>query len=151
MATRFIELAGEVNTSMPAYVVQRIGDALNDRSKSIRGSKVAILGMAYKKDVDDPRESPSFELAELLLKKGADVSYNDPHIPALPKMRHYPDLHLESKELTPDYLAEQDCVLIATDHSAYDYSMIVRHSQLVVDTRNATKQVTEGREKICKA
>ena len=151
MSTRFIELAGEVNTSMPAYVVQRVGDALNDRSKSIRGSKIAILGMAYKKDVDDPRESPSFELAELLLKKGAIVTYNDPHIPMLPKMRHYPDLHLASESLTPEYLAAQDCVLIATDHTAYDYDMIVKNAQLVVDTRNATKRVTSGREKILKA
>jgi UDP-N-acetyl-D-glucosamine dehydrogenase len=151
MSTRFIELAGEVNTSMPAYVIQRVGDALNDRSKSIRGSKIAILGMAYKKDIDDPRESPSFELAELLLKKGAIVTYNDPHIPALPKMRHYPDLRLASEELTPQYVASQDCVLIATDHTAYDCEMIVRNAQLVVDTRNATKRITSGREKIIKA
>lgn len=151
MATRFIELAGEVNTSMPAYVIQRVGDALNERSKSIKGSQIAILGMAYKKDVDDPRESPSFELAELLLSKGAVVTYNDPHIPALPKMRHYPDLHLASQSLSPQYLEAQDCVLIATDHSAYDYEMIVKHSRLVVDTRNATKQVAAGREKILKA
>lgn len=151
MATRFIELAGEVNTSMPGYVIQRVVDALNDRSKAIKGSKIAILGMAYKRDVDDPRESPSFELAELLLKKGAIVSYNDPHIPALPKMRHYPDLHLASQALSPEYLSAQDCVLIATDHSAYDYDMIVTHSQLVVDTRNATSRVVAGREKIVKA
>jgi UDP-N-acetyl-D-glucosamine dehydrogenase len=151
MSTRFIELAGEVNTGMPTYVVNRIGDALNDRSKSIKGSKIAILGMAYKKDIDDPRESPSFELAELLLKKGAQVSYNDPHIPTLPKMRHYPDLKMESRELTPQYLAEQDCVLIATDHTAYDYGMIVQHAKLVIDTRNATKGVATNREKIVKA
>ena len=151
MATRFIELAGEVNTSMPAYVIQRVGDALNDRSQSVKGSKMAILGMAYKRDVDDPRESPSFELVELLLKKGAIVSYNDPHIPALPTMRHYPNLDLTSQALTPEYLDGQDCVLIATDHSDYDYEMIVKHSRLVVDTRNATKCVANGREKIFKA
>lgn len=151
MSTRFIELAGEVNTSMPGYVIQRVSDALNDRSKSIRGSDIAILGMAYKKDVDDPRESPSFELAELLLNKGASVTYNDPHIPILPKMRRYPNLDLVSQALTPKYLADQDCVLIATDHSAYDYDMIVQNARLVVDTRNATKRVTGGREKIIKA
>jgi UDP-N-acetyl-D-glucosamine dehydrogenase len=151
MSTRFIELAGEVNTSMPAYVVSRIGDALNDRSKPIKGSKVCILGMAYKKDVDDPRESPGFELMELLLDKGAKVTYNDPHIPVLPKMRHYPNLKMSSQVLTPEYLASQDCVLISTDHTAYDWKWIVEHSPLVVDTRNATKLVQQGREKIVKA
>lgn len=151
MATRFIELAGEVNTSMPGYVIQRVSDALNDRSQAIKGSKIAILGMAYKRDVDDCRESPSFELAELLLKKGAIVSYNDPHIPTLPKTRHHSDLQLSSQAVSPEYLSGQDCVLIATDHSAYDYDMIVQYSQLVVDTRNATKSVVVGREKIVKA
>ncbi|GAB6165173.1 nucleotide sugar dehydrogenase [Thermostilla marina] len=149
--TRFIELAGEVNTSMPRYVIERVIDALNEHRKPLRGSKVCILGMAYKKDVDDPRESPSFELMELLLERGADVSYNDPHIPRLPSMRHYDVPEMESSELTPEFLASQDCILIATDHSAYDYDFIVKHAQLVVDTRNATKNVTEGREKIRKA
>jgi UDP-N-acetyl-D-glucosamine dehydrogenase len=151
LTTRFIELAGEINTSMPAYVVGRLADALNDRAKPLKGSKVAILGMAYKKDVDDPRESPGFELMDLLLKKGAIVTYNDPHIPSLPPMRHYPHLQMSSQDLSPEYLAAQDCVLIATDHSAYDYPSIVRHAQLVVDTRNATRDVTAGREKIAKA
>jgi UDP-N-acetyl-D-glucosamine dehydrogenase len=152
LTTRFIELAGEINAAMPTYVVSRIADALNDRAKPIKGSKVAILGMAYKKDVDDPRESPGFELMDLLLKKGAKVSYNDPHIPSLPRMRHWPHLgEMHSSPLTPDYLAAQDCVLIATDHTAYDYAMIVQHAQLVVDTRNATKAVAAGRDKIVKA
>ena len=151
MCTRFIELAGEVNTSMPTYVIDKVADALNDRSKPVKGSKVAILGMAYKKDVDDPRESPGFELMDLLLKKGARVSYNDPHIPALPRMRHYPHLKMNSEPLTPEFLAEQDCLLLATDHSAYDWDTIVRHSRLIVDTRNATKNVKEGREKIIRA
>jgi UDP-N-acetyl-D-glucosamine dehydrogenase len=151
MATRFIELAGEVNTSMPAFVVQKIADVLNEQGKPVKGSKIAILGMAYKKDVDDPRESPSFELAELLLKKGAVISYNDPHIPVLPRMRHYPELHMASQELTEGYLAGQDCVLIATDHSAYNYPWIVEQSPLVIDTRNATKSVTNRRDKIFKA
>lgn len=150
--TRFIELAGEVNTHMPQYVIQRVAEFLNDARKPIKGSKIALLGMAYKKDVDDPRESPSFELAKLLLARGAELTYNDPHVPTLPKMRHYPDLPaMDSQPLTPEYLAAQDCVLISTDHTAYDYDFIVEHSPLVVDTRNATKQVTKGREKIRKA
>ncbi|HEY2413234.1 MAG TPA: nucleotide sugar dehydrogenase [Pirellulaceae bacterium] len=152
MQTRFIELAGEVNTSMPAYVVGRLEEALQQRGKAIHGSKVAILGMAYKRDVDDPRESPGFELMELLIEKGAEVTYNDPHISKLPTMRRYPQLkQLESQPLSAEYLAAQDCVLIATDHSAYDYEFIVRHAQLVVDTRNATRNVSHGREKIVKA
>lgn len=151
LATRFIELAGEINTSMPHYVVHCLTEALNDMSKPVRGSKVLLLGAAYKKDVDDPRESPSFVLMELLLARGAVLSYNDPHIPRLPRMRHYNVPDMESVELTPKLLAEQDCVLIATDHSAYDYDFIVRHAPLVIDTRNATKNVQEGREKIKKA
>ena len=152
MSTRFIELAGEVNTAMPAYVITKVTDALNDAGKAVRGSKVALLGMAYKKDIDDPRESPSFELLDLLLKKGAAVSYNDPHIPSLPRMRHWPHLDpMMSQPLTAEYLAEQDCVLIATDHTAYDYAFIVKHSRLVIDTRNATRPVTAGREKIVRA
>jgi len=139
-ATRFIELAGEVNTAMPSYVVGKVADALNDHGKPVRGSRVAILGMAYKKDVDDPRESPGFELMDQLMKKGAIVTYNDPHIPTLPPMRHWPHLHMASSALTAEYLAEQDCVLIATDHSAYDYGFIAEHAPLVVDTRNAIKQ-----------
>jgi UDP-N-acetyl-D-glucosamine dehydrogenase len=149
--TRFIELAGEINTSMPHFVIHKIADVLNDHGKPIKGSKVALLGMAYKKDVDDPRESPSFELMDLLLKKGAVVTYNDPHIPRLPPMRHYPHLRMESQQLTPEYLRGQDCVLIATDHSAYDWAWIVEQSPLVIDTRNATKNVTRHRERIVRA
>src|SRR6202035_2354103 len=151
MTTRFIELAGEINTAMPAYVVGRIADALNDRGKPVRGSKITLLGMAYKKDVDDPRESPGFELMDLLLKKGAVVNYNDPHIPRLVPSRHYPHLHLESQALTPKYLQAQDCVVIVTDHSAYDWVDIVKHSELVVDTRNATREVKAGRDKVVSA
>lgn len=152
MTTRFIELAGEVNTAMPAYVISKVADALNDTGKAVRGSTVAILGMAYKKDIDDPRESPSFELLDHLLKKGARVTYNDPHIPSLPRMRHWPHLEpMASQPLTAEYLASQDCVLIATDHTAYDYAFIMKHSKLVIDTRNATKGVTEGREKLVRA
>jgi UDP-N-acetyl-D-glucosamine dehydrogenase len=137
---------------MPQYVVNRVAEFLNEQRKPINGSRIAILGMAYKKDVDDPRESPSFELMKLLRERGAMLSYNDPHVPMLPRMRHYPDMPaMVSRELTPEYLRAQDCVLIATDHSAYDSAFIVAHSQLVVDTRNATKSVREGREKIRKA
>lgn len=149
--TRFIELAGEINASMPAYVVSRLADALNSFSKPVRGSRVVILGMAYKKDVDDARESPGFELMELLLNKGAIVTYNDPHIPVLPSVRQHPRLKMQSSELTPEFLGAQDCVLIATDHSSYDYNLIVRHSKLVLDTRNATKAVAENRDRIVKA
>ena len=150
--TRFIELAGEINTHMPNYVISRLAEFLNDAGKPIKGSRICILGAAYKKDVDDPRESPSFELMKLLLKRGAVLSYNDPHVPKLPKMRHYPNLPpLTSQELTTGFLADQDCVLISTDHSAYDFEFIVEHSRIVVDTRNATKNVKSGREKIFKA
>ncbi|WP_417395842.1 nucleotide sugar dehydrogenase [Gimesia chilikensis] len=149
--TRFIELAGEVNTRMPRYVIDRLAEFMNEKAKPLKGSKICMLGVAYKKDVDDPRESPSFHLLDLLMERGVDFTYNDPHIPKLPKMRHHDVPAMESQELTPEYLAAQDCVLIATDHSAYDYDFIVKHSQMVLDTRNATKNVTEGREKIFKA
>ena len=102
--------------------------------------------MAYKKDVDDPRESPGFELMDLLLQKGAIVEYNDPHIPSLPPMRHYPQLQMSSQELTPAYLKSRDCVLIATDHSAYDWAWIAEHAPLIVDTRNALKSVAGSGE-----
>ena len=151
MATRFIELAGEINTRMPDYVVRRLIDALNEVGKPLRGSRVCVLGVAYKKDVDDPRESPSFVLLEMLLAGGAVVSYSDPHVPRLPAMRHHCLPAMESMELTQEFLASQDCVLIATDHSAFDYDSIVRHAPLVVDTRNATKHIAAGRSKIRKA
>jgi UDP-N-acetyl-D-glucosamine dehydrogenase len=151
MITRFIELAGEINTTMPQYVFHRMAEALNEQRKPLRGSKVLLLGIAYKKDIDDPRESPSVKLMEMLLTVGAELSYNDPHIPRLPTMRRYRLPEMTSVEITPELLASQDCVLIATDHSAYDYEMIVRHAPLVVDTRNATRHVTFDRHKICKA
>lgn len=148
LATRFIELAGEINTAMPAYVVSKIADALNEDCKPIKESKITLLGMAYKKDVDDPRESPGFELMELLLKKGAVVHYNDPHIPVLPPMRHYPQLRMSSQELTVEYLGSQDCVLVVTDHSAYDWDWIAQHAALIVDTRNAMKNAISPRARI---
>ncbi|MBL8823381.1 MAG: nucleotide sugar dehydrogenase [Planctomycetia bacterium] len=150
LSTRFIELAGEINTSMPHYVIERLGNALNDRTKPIRSSRILMLGMAYKKDIDDPRESPGFEIMELLLQKGAQVSYNDPHIPDLPSMRHYPGLKMKSTPLSAEMLRSQDAVLIVTDHSAYDWNMIVEHASLVIDTRNACKDV-KSRENIIKA
>ncbi len=151
MATRFIELAGEINTSMPAYVVSRVGDALNERRRSINGSKITLLGMAYKKDVDDPRESPGFALMDLLLWKGAEVDYNDPHIPILPSMRHYPHLEMSSKALDTDYLRSRDCLLIVTDHSAYDWRWIAAHAPLIVDTRNALKGIEPTNARIVRA
>ena len=151
LTTRFIELAGEVNSKMPEYVITQLMEFLNNQGKALRNSKICLLGVAYKKDVDDPRESPSFVLMEHLLGRGADLTYNDPHVPHLPKMRHHDLPEMSSQDLTPEFLAAQDCVLIATDHSAYDYEFIVQHSPMVLDTRNATKLVTEGRDKIFKA
>jgi UDP-N-acetyl-D-glucosamine dehydrogenase len=147
-ATRFIELAGEINTAMPYNVVDALVSALNSHEKSVKGSKILLLGVAYKKDVDDLRESPSLKLLELLSARGAMLDYNDPYFPALHKMRHYDFSNMKSVELSADRLASYDCVLIATDHSSYDYDAIVRNSKLVVDTRNATRNVKQHREKI---
>ncbi len=150
MPTRFIELAGEVNTSMPHYVVSKVMEALNHHKKSLKGSKVLVLGLAYKKDIDDLRESPSIELIELLREKGARVDYNDPYIPRTHRQRQH-NLKMASKKLSAKMLSGYDCVLISTDHSDYDYAWIVRHSKLVVDTRNATATVRSGRSRIVKA
>jgi UDP-N-acetyl-D-glucosamine dehydrogenase len=150
MATQFIELAGQINTGMPRYVVERVIDAFNDRRKSLKGSRVLVLGLAYKPDIDDVRESPSLELIELLKHKGAKVDYNDPYIPQTHKQREY-DLRMTSKKLSAKMLAGYDCVLISTNHSDYDYDWIVKNAQLVVDTRNATAKVRGGRSKIVKA
>jgi UDP-N-acetyl-D-glucosamine dehydrogenase len=147
-ATRFIELAGEINTEMPYHVVNAVAAALNDRQKSIKGSKVLLLGVAYKKDVDDLRESPSLKLLELLTARGAVMAYNDPYFPALHKMRHYDFSNMRSVDLSPERLKSYDCVLIATDHSSYDYAAIVRGSNLVVDTRNATRHIKDQTEKV---
>jgi UDP-N-acetyl-D-glucosamine dehydrogenase len=138
--TRFIELAGEVNTAMPHHVVDKIIAALNDQGKALKGSSVFVLGAAYKPDVDDCRESPSFELMELLQERGATVSYNDPHVPVLPPLRGH-TIRLESTELTAEALRKADCVLIATDHKAFDWEFVLRHATLVVDTRGATRRV----------
>jgi UDP-N-acetyl-D-glucosamine dehydrogenase len=147
-ATRFIELAGEINTEMPYHVVNAVAAALNEREKSVKGSTILLLGVAYKKDVDDLRESPALKLLEILTERGAIIDYNDPYFPALHKMRHYDFSNMCSVELTSKRLGRYDCVLIATDHSSYDYDAIVRDAKLVVDTRNATRHVKSGREKI---
>jgi UDP-N-acetyl-D-glucosamine dehydrogenase len=150
LSARFIELAGEVNLSMPAYVVERIAEALNRERKPLNGSRVLLLGAAYKKNVDDPRESPAFELLERLRARGVEVTYNDPYIPVLPAMRHY-SIRLESSPLSAELLAAQDCVLICTDHDSYDWPWRVAPSSLVVDTRNATREVSANRERIVMA
>lgn len=141
-STRFIELSGEINTSMPYYVIDKVADALNQRGRSISSSRILVLGLAYKKDVDDTRESPSLKLIDLLMKRGARVDYNDPHVPRTVKMRKY-DFRMRSVPLTEENLGRYDCVIIATDHSDYDYDFIVRNSSLVVDTRNATRGVKD--------
>ena len=135
-ATRFIELAGEVNRAMPEYVVNKTALALNDASKSVKGSRILVLGLAYKPDVDDVRESPSFELIERLEALGASVDYHDPHVPATHAMRHY-DVDKTSVALTPDSIAGYDCVLVATNHKAIDWKAVAERSRLIVDTRNA--------------
>jgi len=147
-STRFIELAGEVNTAMPYHVVDSLAEALNNHKKSLKGSKVLVLGVAYKKDVDDLRESPTLKIMEILQKRGVDFDYNDPHFPQLHKMRHYDYSNMKSVPLNKETLGKYDAVLIATDHSSYDYASIVESSQLVVDSRNATKRVMRNREKI---
>jgi UDP-N-acetyl-D-glucosamine dehydrogenase len=150
LSTRFIELAGEVNTSMPRYVVERTSEALNEHSKAMRGSKILVLGLAYKKDVDDQRESPSLVLVEMLQARGAVVSYHDPYIPKTHKMRDH-DLDMESVGLTDDMLGQVDAVLIATNHSCVDYEQVCAKAPLVIDTRNATADYRGNREHIYKA
>ncbi len=137
--TRFIELAGEVNSGMPEWVIGKLNDALNDRGKSVKGSKVLVLGLAYKKDVDDSRESPSCVLLELLRDRGAKFSYSDPYFPIFPKMREH-KFDLKSVALTPKTIAAYDCILLATNHTAFDYKMIKKHAQLIVDTRGVYPQ-----------
>jgi UDP-N-acetyl-D-glucosamine dehydrogenase len=150
LATRFIELAGEINHAMPAFVIEKLMDALNERRRSLKGARILVLGVAYKRDLDDMRESPALKIMDLLSKKGAAVSYHDPYVPALKRSRHY-DFHLRSVPLTRDELSRADAVIVATDHSSFDYDFIVEASSLVVDTRNATRGVRRGREKIVRA
>ena len=145
--TRLVELAGEISSAMPMHVVETVAEALNRRRQSTQGAKVLILGVAYKKDVDDLRESPALRIIQQLWARGFQVDYYDPHFPHLPKTRRY-DLRMSSIELSPERLTEYDAVVIVTDHSSLDYEEVVRHARLVVDTRNATRTVRENREKI---
>jgi len=138
--TKFIELAGEINTLMPYYVVSKTVDALNRRGRSIRGARILVLGLAYKEDIDDQRESPALKIISLFRKKGAKVFYNDPHVPRASGYRDYPDLVMESVPLTGRGLKSFDAVVIATAHSAYDFDWIVEKARLVIDTRNAVKR-----------
>ncbi len=150
MPTRFIELAGEINHAMPDYVIRRLTLAMNERSLAIKGSRILILGLAYKPDIDDIRESPSFELIEKLDALGAHVDYNDPHVARTHKMRKY-DLGMSSVHLTAASLQSYDCVVIATHHKAYDWQLVADHSKLIIDTRNALKNVTGRRDHIVSA
>jgi UDP-N-acetyl-D-glucosamine dehydrogenase len=140
--TRFIELAGEVNTAMPYFVLDQIAGGLNEHSKSIKGSKILVLGLAYKRDVDDLRESPSLTILELLRDRGAKVAYNDPYFPSVGRGRHY-DLNMTNTPL--DNLASYDATVIVTDHTSYNYQQIVDQSKLVIDTRNATKGIVSNK------
>ena len=137
--TRFIELAGEINSSMPHYVVGKVVDGLNQVKKAVNGSRILVLGVAYKKDVDDSRESPAAELLELLRELGGEVQYSDPHIPIFPDMRDY-HFDLESVALTPENLASFDAVVVATSHTAFDYDMILEHAQLIIDSRGVYRE-----------
>ncbi|MEY6432372.1 nucleotide sugar dehydrogenase, partial [Thioalkalicoccus limnaeus] len=142
LSTRFIELAGEVNANMPQWVVAKVADALNARGQAIKGAKILVLGIAYKKNVDDRRESPAIELMELLQHKGAVISYSDPHVPRFIPMRRH-DFDLASVPLTPETLAGADCVLLATDHDRFDYDLIKAHARLIVDTRGRYQEPAE--------
>ncbi|MFA6980746.1 MAG: nucleotide sugar dehydrogenase [Ignavibacteriaceae bacterium] len=148
--TKFIELAGEINTYMPYFVVDKTADALNNEKRSLKGSKVLILGASYKKDIDDMRESPSLKLIEILRERGCLVDYNDPYVPKLPKTRKY-DYDMESIQLTEENLQKYDVLLLSTDHSNYDYKFIASNAKLIVDTRNAFARNGIVNEKIVKA
>jgi UDP-N-acetyl-D-glucosamine dehydrogenase len=137
-STRFIELSGEINSNMPYFVVEQVMMALNEQGKALKNAKILILGIAYKKDVDDIRETPAFKVVEILTDRGAKVDYNDPFIPTTPVTRKY-QFNLHSVDLTPENLKAYDCVVITTDHSVYDPEFLVKNSQLIVDTRNLIK------------
>jgi UDP-N-acetyl-D-glucosamine dehydrogenase len=142
---RFIELAGEINTNMPFYVVEKVVDALNRMRKSVNGSDILMLGVSYKKDIGDIRESPALDIIKILQQKSACVYYHDPYVSPLDE-----GLFVQSVALTEEVLRNMDCVIIVTDHSSFDYPWIVDHASLIVDTRNAAREVTRGREKIVK-
>lgn len=141
--TRFIELAGEINRSMPEYVFGKLVGALNERGKPVRGARVLVLGISYKKDVDDMRESPSVALMEMLRDNGAEMSYADPHVPVFPKMRDH-SFEISATPISPEVLDEQDAVLLATNHAEFDYEMIKLHARLIVDTRGVFREPAEN-------
>lgn len=150
--TRFIELAGEINRAMPEWVIRKLADSLNNQGKAVKNSRVLILGLAYKPNVDDDRESPTYKLMELLEKKGARVDYHDPYIPEIPTTREYSVYAgIRSVALTGPGISSYDCVLISTNHSAVDYQLVVDNAKLVIDTRNATKGISDPEAKIVKA
>lgn len=132
--TRFIELAGEINHHMPHWVVGKVMDALNNQGRAVKGSRILVLGLAYKKNIDDTRESPAVEIMDLLQAKGADINYSDPHVPTFPRKRDY-YFDLQSTPLTPDSIASYDCLVLATDHDGFDYTQLAQHARLIVDTR----------------
>jgi UDP-N-acetyl-D-glucosamine dehydrogenase len=141
VTAKFIELAGEVNVQMPHYVIEKLQNALNERGKAVKGSQILVLGLAYKKDVDDARESPSFEIIDALIRRGAIITYHDPHVGSMPLTRAWPNLPaMASEVLTPEGLAGKDAVVIVTDHSAVDYEMVLRHAPLVIDSRGVYRQ-----------
>jgi UDP-N-acetyl-D-glucosamine dehydrogenase len=150
-STRFIELAGEINTSMPYYVTGKTGEVLNRAGKSFNGSKILVLGVAYKRDIDDKRESPALKIIQLLSEEGAEVMYHDPHVPMFKGLRNFPDMAMKSVALTEEVLGGVDLVVLVTDHSAYDYSFIERHAKYIVDTRNAFGRKGIKSRKIFKA
>jgi UDP-N-acetyl-D-glucosamine dehydrogenase len=144
--THFIELAGQINVRMPEFVVEKVISELNRRKCTINGAKILVLGLSYKKDIGDPRESPSFRIIELLEQRGAKVDYNDPYIPEAPKMRRF-KFYKSSVEISKNILRKYDCVIISTDHSSYDYEMIVKHARLIIDTRNAIEGILKKKFK----
>ena len=149
ISTKFIELAGEINTSMPYYVIEKAGEALNKFKKSLNGARVLILGISYKKDIDDMRESPSLKLIEILREKGAKVDYNDPYVPKLPKTRKY-QYDMASVELSKKNITKYDLVLLSTDHTNYDYKFIAANAKLILDTRNAFEKAGVKSKKVFK-
>jgi UDP-N-acetyl-D-glucosamine dehydrogenase len=145
--TRFIELAGEINTAMPEYVIHRVALALNAAGKAIRGSKICVLGLAYKKNVDDIRESPSLTILDRLQELGAEVSYHDPFVPVMRHTRKF-DFNFRSQKLSKEFLEGLDAVVITTDHDCVNHHFVVKHAPLVIDTRNATRNLTTDRHKV---
>jgi UDP-N-acetyl-D-glucosamine dehydrogenase len=148
--TLFIELAGQINSQMPSYVVDRVTEALNDDAKPLRGSKILLLGLAYKPNVDDTRETPAAKVMSLLTDRGARIRYHDPHVPTFPQKRDYA-FDLDSIALTPESLEQADCVVVVTDHAAIDWDLVGGHAKLVVDTRNVMSKVRDPSARIVKA